>query len=259
MRSGLTHRIFSGIEQLFYPPKCMKCGVYMDTTVQSSATIETCFCDQCLSCGFSLIDKPYCKKCGFKFVQGSSDNHVCQACLKTPLTLGKVRAAALYQGVLKDAIHLFKYQSQLSVAKVFEDLMFQTYEQHFFKDPIDVIMPIPLHKKRLKDRGFNQAFILIRNFKKKYERKWGKQPHWQMDTQSLFRTKKTSPQTGFDIDQRKKNLKGAFAVINEKHIENKHILLIDDVFTTGATCNEAAVQLLKHNALKVDALVLARA
>ena len=137
-------------------------------------------------------------------------------------------------------------------------MMFQTFIRHFETSQIDLIMPVPLHKKKLRERGFNQAFLLIRNFVKLYQQAFEQPPSWKINTISLARIKKTQPQTGFDIDQRKANLKNAFNVVNQKTIDNKYILLIDDVFTTGATCNEAARILLKHGAKKVDALVLAR-
>ncbi|MBU1343652.1 MAG: ComF family protein, partial [Proteobacteria bacterium] len=122
----------------------------------------------------------------------------------------------------------------------------------------DLIMSVPLHTVKLRKRGFNQSFLLIRNFVTFYRQNMEQSPLWKIDSGSLVRVKKTQPQTGFDIEHRKANLKNAFKVVNLKAIEDQHILLIDDVFTTGATCNEAALQLLKHGAQKVDALVLAR-
>jgi len=183
---------------------------------------------------------------------------MCETCLKKPLHLGRVRAALEYKGIIKDAIPLFKYHSKLSLAKVFERLLFQSFLRYFESCLIDLIMPIPLHKKKLRKRGFNQAFFLIRNFVKLYQKTFEKKPFWRIDTRSLVRRKNTDSQTGFDIDQRNSNLKNAFAVVNPEAIEKKHILLIDDVFTTGATCNEAAKTLLKQGAADVDALVLAR-
>jgi len=92
-----------------------------------------------------------------------------------------------------------------------------------------------------------------------YRHRFEQLPPWKIDIESLARTKKTQPQTGFNIEERKRNLKNAFSVILKQRIKNKSILLIDDVFTTGATCDEAAGALLKQGAKKVNALVLARA
>ena len=244
--------------QLFYPLKCLKCGVYIDPDTVVPHTMEACFCDHCMGSGFYPIDKPFCIKCGVQFQKSFNENHVCETCLKTPLKLDRVRASTAYKGIVKDAIPLFKYQSKLSLAKVFEYLLFQTFLCHYARSRIDLIMPVPLHKIKLRERGFNQAFLLIRNFEKTYQKIYQKSPKWKIDIASLVRIKRTDPQTGFDIEQRKKNLRNAFQVVDKKAIENKNILLIDDVFTTGTTCNEAAMELLKKGAKKVDALVLAR-
>ena len=250
-------------EQLLYPLKCLKCGVYLDPDTVTPHTLEACFCDHCMGSGVYPIDSPFCIKCGIQFHQifpsDFNENYVCEACLKSSLRLDRVRAAVVYKGIIKDAIPLFKYQSKLSLVKAFERLMFQTFLRHYSRSQIDLIMPVPLHKKKLKERGFNQAYLLIRNLMKTYQKVYHQPPQWGIDTVSLARVKKTEPQTGFDSEQRKKNLKKAFQVMDKKAIQNKNILLIDDVFTTGATCNEAARVLLKQGAQKVDALVLARA
>lgn len=184
---------------------------------------------------------------------------MCGVCLKTPLKLSRVRAVAEYRGIVQDGIQLLKYHSKTSVAQVFETMMFQAFLEHYEDQPVDLIMPLPLHASRMRKRGFNQAYLLFRNFKRLYRRAFGRAPAFDLDTTSLVRIRKTLPQTGFDIEQRKNNVKDAFQVARPDRIEGKHILLVDDVLTTGATCNEAAKSLLKHGAARVDALVLARA
>lgn len=246
-------------EPFIYPLKCLNCGIYIDPDRVEPHTISACFCDTCMALGFFPIESPFCTKCGIPFHTGPRENHVCGSCLKTPLMLDRVRGAVAYKGIIKNAIPLFKYHSKLSVATVFERLLFEAFVTHYHHLPIDLVMPIPLHRQKLRKRGFNQAFLLIRHFAKQYQQAFGQPPAWEIDTICLVRIKPTQPQTGFDMDQRKANVKDAFAVVNHKAIENRHILLIDDVFTTGTTCNEAAGQLLKHGARKVDALVLARA
>jgi ComF family protein len=221
--------------------------------------MEACFCEHCRASGVCPINEPFCIKCGAPFQNTISENHVCGACLKNPSALGRVRAALAYEGIVKDAIPLFKYQSKLSLARVFEHVLFQSFVRYYSSAGIDLILPVPLHRKKLKKRGFNQAFLLVRNFSKRYQKAYQILPEWQIDTGSLVRIKPTEPQTGFDVEQRKHNLKKAFTVVDKKAIENKHILLVDDVYTTGATCNEAAGELLRNNARTVDALVLARA
>ena len=137
--------------------------------------------------------------------------------------------------------------------------MFDAFEQFYARSSIDRILPIPLYPKKMKQRGFNQSFLLIRNFKKKYTSIYGKKPSWQIDTGTLLRVKSTRPQTGFDFQQRRANLKGVFCVNKKKPIPGENILLMDDVYTTGATCGEAATVLLESGANRVSVLVLARA
>jgi ComF family protein len=172
--------------------------------------------------------------------------------------LDRVRAVAEYKGITKEAIQLFKYHSKLAVARVFEHLLFRAFLDYYATARIDLIMPVPLHRKKLRQRGFNQAYLVIRNFVKLYQHHFGQRPLWRIDMGSLVRLKQTPSQTGFDIEQRKRNLNNAFKVVTQEPIDKQHILLIDDVFTTGATCNSAARELLNHGAEKVDALVLAR-
>ncbi|MFH2060750.1 MAG: ComF family protein [Pseudomonadota bacterium] len=247
------------LKELLYPMKCLKCGIYMEPSQVVPKTLETCFCDHCMSAGFYPIEQPYCSKCGIQLPKSHIDNHVCGICLKTPLNLEKIRATAEYKGIIKEAIPLFKYHSKLSLAKVFEALLFETLLIHFAKDRIDLIIPIPLHRAKLRHRGFNQAFMLARNFKKQFCRHFGSPPAWDIDIHAIDRQKDTDPQTGFDIDQRRNNLKNAFCVAEPERIKDRSILLVDDVLTTGSTCNEAAGLLLRKGAKKVQALVLARA
>ncbi len=259
-------RGFHNLENFLYPLKCLKCGRYINPHRVEPGTIETCFCDTCMKAGFFPVNPPYCIKCGIQFhhtfsheyVIDKSDNHLCHSCIKTPLKAEKARAAVEYKGIIKDAVPLFKYSSKLAAATVFESLLFQAFLKYYSDSRIDLIMPMPLHRTKARKRGFNQTFLMIRNFVKLYRQHFGKNPSWRIDTGSLVRSKKTEPQTGFDIDQRKNNLKNAFKASKPDLIKNRNILLVDDVMTTGATCNEAAMELLRSGAGRVDILVLAR-
>lgn len=255
----IVHNSRYFLRQLFFPYKCLKCGAYLKSTDSESLPLNQCFCTICLGDGIHWIKSGFCTACGMKFASDAGSGHVCGNCLEKPLSLGKVRAALEYKGVIKDAIPLFKYSSKTTLLEVFEPLMFQTFLDFFSTDPIDIIHPIPLHRKKLMERGFNQACLLVRGLEKSYIRQFRRKPDWQLDITLFKRVKRTASQTGFDSVQRRRNLKDAFAVTLPEKVKNRHILLIDDVFTTGATCNEAARVLLRAGAKQVDALVLARA
>jgi len=250
----------------------------MDVDKAAVVRLSACFCDDCFPFDPLGFKSPFCHTCGRIFdriepdsgdpidpvsglVSGRENggNHLCGTCRVTPPLIHKVRAAFQYQGIIKEAIPIFKYQSKLSLARVFETYLFDAFERFFESAAIDLILPIPLHFKKMKLRGFNQSFLLIRNFKKKYRSSHGTNPCWQIDTGTLSRVKSTRSQTGFDIRQRQDNLKGAFAIKGKTTLSGKNILLVDDVYTTGATCKEAARLLLKSGAGRVDVLVLARA
>lgn len=266
--SAYSRFLFNYFEQLLYPLKCLKCGQFIDPEIAGENTLEACFCENCMEAGVYVLAPPFCVKCGRKFGKSSevvshgsddNENHICGSCLKNSFKIERVRAVFEYKGILKDAVPLYKYSSKLAAAKPFELLLFQAFMRWFADSGVQIIMPIPLHISKLRKRGFNQAYMMVRNFKKLYKKENGSEPFWEIDVKSFKRIKKTDPQTGFDIEQRKTNLRNAFDVVDEKKIKDKHILLIDDVFTTGSTCNEAAKQLLEKGAERVDALVLARA
>jgi ComF family protein len=269
-------RLIFAFQTLVFPCQCLKCRTYIDPREQG---FSSCFCDNCLSCEPPGFSPPFCPICGHLFDSASrlgpewepclgsgrenEENHLCQTCLISLPKIKRVRAAFKYDGIIKEAIPLLKYQSKLSLAPVFESCLFDAFDRFFSRASIDRIIPIPLHKKKMKKRGFNQSFLLIRNFKKKYLSLYGEKPEWQIDTATLRRFKFTRPQTGFDIANRRQNLKGAFSLslkkTGKKKVQGENILLVDDVYTTGATCGEAAGVLLNSGAKRVDVLVLARA
>ena len=117
-------------------------------------------------------------------------------------------------------------------------------------DQPDLIVPVPLHIKRLKKRGFNQALLLARIFFPEH--------HHLINFSVLQRKRNTSPQTGMDGKERRRNMKNAFVVVDERSVLGKAVLLIDDVFTTGTTVNECARVLKRSGAKEVKVLTLAR-
>jgi len=222
-----------------------------------TALFSDFFCYNCINeTDFIPFKPPFCIKCGKQFKDQAKGNHLCRECIE--IRIGKVRACGIYQGILRESIHLFKYRGKTGLALPLELMLFRAFEKYFSLDNIDFIMPVPLHRAKLAKRGFNQSFLLIKDFRRLWKLTAGIYPQWKIDYTLLTRTKNTKSQTGFDKNDRKKNIKGAFKVMKPDKIKNKYIILVDDVYTTGSTVGESASVLLDAGALSVDVLVLAR-
>jgi ComF family protein len=155
-----------------------------------------------------------------------------------------------YETIILNAIHQFKYGRDLSIGALLASLMADFSFPDLECRDYSLIIPVPLHIKKLRKRGFNQAIILADAIGKK----------WQIPVNFslLKRCKFTLSQTGLDKKERERNIKRAFEVTDRAKIAGKNILLVDDVYTTGATLNECAKILTKAGAQKVAVLTLAR-
>ncbi|MBF0120875.1 MAG: ComF family protein [Desulfobacterales bacterium] len=163
--------------------------------------------------------------------------------------LNSVRALGVYDNSLMKAIHCFKYKGKLQLKLPLSSLLFYTFLKYFKNEKIDIIIPVPLHKKRFRSRGFNQAFLLIQN--------WTNMLNIIIDRDNLVRKRYTRPQVGLGKIERINNIYEAFTIIDSSIIKDKKILLIDDVYTTGATANECARILISKGATEVNVLTLA--
>jgi ComF family protein len=150
-----------------------------------------------------------------------------------------------------EAIHRLKYGRHTSLSQPLSALVRKTFFESWDGTTVDLLIPVPLHLKRLRQRGFNQAHLLIRG--------WAKQDGMAFDGLTLSRSRWTEPQTALSRKERKKNIRGAFVVKHPERIRGKKIVLVDDVYTTGSTVNECARVLIKAGAAFVDVLTLARA
>jgi len=162
-------------------------------------------------------------------------------------------AYGAYEGVLRDLIHLLKYQRVQSVAPLLGRLMDQAIQDRGLPQDL-LVIPVPLFKGKRRSRGFNQAEAIARAF---VTRHGGKSI--QLDTSSLARIRETASQTGLTRHQRRANIRGAFAVNRPERIQGRNLLVVDDVMTTGTTAGECARVLRRAGARQVFVATIARA
>jgi len=208
------------------------------------------FCSGCWST-IALPGHSRCARCDRPFVStvatSYSPKHVCHSCAERPPSYTKAWTLYPYQAPLRDAICLFKYRGKVSLAAPLARLMIDRLP---VLGSIDLIMPVPLHAGRLREREFNQSLLLADRI--------GRHLGVPVSCADLTRVIPSPAQTTLPRKDRLKNLRGAFAVPRPESITGKRILLIDDVFTTGATVNECAKTLRKAGSGDVFALTLGR-
>ena len=155
-----------------------------------------------------------------------------------------------YEGLIKELIHKFKYNHKKFLIYLFDELMANFAKNYIDINNLDMVVPVPLHRGKLQQRGFDQSLLLSRNL--------SKVSRLPLTYNILARNRDTRQQTGLSKKQRLDNIKGAFSVKDKTTFDNKRVLLIDDVFTTAATANECAVTLKKAGAKSVALLTLAK-
>ena len=208
------------------------------------------FCRRCWE-GITPLHGPVCARCGHPFASPVallySPAHLCGACRLRPPSYTHARSAYPYAPPLREAITLFKYKGKVALANALGDLMWAAW--HDVQD-VDLLMPVPLHPARLREREFNQSLLLVDRLNRRLR--------LPVSHHNLVRRRQTPPQTELTRRQRRQNLRRAFAVLRPDEVAGKRILLVDDVFTTGTTVNECAKPLRKAGAGDVYVFTLAR-
>ena len=161
------------------------------------------------------------------------------------------RAMGKYEETLLEIIHLFKYHGKVSVGEALGRIMAKTRYDSLAIETYSLIIPVPLHPKKLRERGFNQSLVLAKQISKMFS--------ISLDFITLRRVLHTESQVNLSRQERVANVRRAFAVTDRNGIEGKKILLIDDVYTTGSTVKECSEILMKNGAEEVAVLTLARA
>ncbi len=191
---------------------------------------------------------PLCSCCGIEFSIDIQGDNICSSCIELSPEYDCARAVFIYDAGSKNMILKFKHADQPFLLKTF--LPWLSQYGALFRDHTDVIVPVPLHRFRLLKRRYNQAALLAQAL----ARAWGT----VYDPVTLYRRKSTPSQGNMTKSQRAENVSAAFDVRGTKPFSGKRVLLVDDVYTTGATVNACARVLRRAGAAQVNVLTLAR-
>jgi ComF family protein len=176
---------------------------------------------------------------------------LCGDCLLSVFIFDSARSATLHAGVVRKRVHQLKFGGQLHWVRPLAELMERSLRPETSTLCVDMVFPVPLHVKRLRQRGFNQAGLLARSL--------GRRLGLPVSFDCLLRTCWTEPQTRLNREQRLHNVKDAFQIVDPKKVRDRRILIVDDVYTTGTTLNECAKTLRAAGASKVYAVTVCRA
>lgn len=211
---------------------------------------------------------PVCRRCGTPFFSfpearealpiaeggcqpatAPGTEHLCGRCRRRPPVFSYARSAARYGDVVREALHAFKFGGRRALAAPLGALLGET--RHVLPiERVDLLVPVPLHPRRERERGFNQAMLLARRL----EAAWGT----PVGATVLRRTVDTVSQTDVSADRRRANVRGAFALGRPEQVAGRHVLLVDDIMTTGATAVECVACLKRGGAATVGILTVAR-
>jgi len=241
---GMLRRIINGLVDIVYPKTCLACKNRL-----KASSIDNLICVQC----WDKIKKnmpPFCHSCGRHLEKSNFTKNICPACLKIKLHFDRAFSPCAYTDIIKELIHQFKYNNKDYLGLPLSRLMIEFIKEYNLPmDYIDFVVPIPLHKTRLREREFNQAEILSRHIAETFKK--------EMLSGALQRHRHTKRQADLEVNERLLNVQGSFSVTSGAHIKGKNILLVDDVLTTGATSSEAASALKNAGVNIVFVLTLA--
>src|SRR2546426_4205084 len=229
----------SALLDLVFPPFCPVCERRLGEGRRDP------LCGACWQ-ALERIAPPWCRRCG----QPLSIEGLCGECRRRRRPFAYARAAVRYGPIAREALHAFKFGGRRALAAPLADLLAGLGLRALPGAAPDLLVPVPLHPRRERERGYNQSALLA----KRLGRGWGV----PVATDALGRALATAPQTDLDAAARRKNVRGAFTVRRPELVVGRHVLLVDDILTTGATVGECARCLTSAGAAAVGVLTVAR-
>ncbi len=239
----MIQHIITGLCDLVFPRNCFICHNQIPTQNSQEGV-----CPDCLRC-MRMNFPPFCQKCN-RHLQGPYVAALCHNCRTYKPHFDFAWGACLYTAHLKKMIHSFKYGQKTMLRHTLANLMISHVKKYSLDiQQFDLLIPIPLHPTRQRERGYNQAFCLAQGLSKYYK--------IPLKPNILKRVEHTKNQTSLSRKDRWTNLTSAFKMSTPSNVNNKSILLIDDLLTTGATSSQAAQTLKEAGANTVGVLTLA--
>lgn len=233
--------LWDALLNLVFPQeaRCPLCGAAGNDTI----------CDLCRRILLAFRSRGVCLRCGRYPADGEVPRGaLCPTCQKQAWPFVMARGAGPFENLLRDAIHRFKYRGQRKLAPVLGGLMVEAALADASFKGVEVCVPVPLTRARLIERGFNQAELLA----VEVGRRLGLEV-----VAALARVRETPPQAGLRREERARNIEGALVPVETKRIRGRRVLLVDDVFTTGATAAAGSRALLRGGAHEVYVLTAA--
>lgn len=226
------------LKNLLYPTqtKCIICNeeIFIDN--------DFCICPSCML-NMPHILENFCKVCGRKVV---GEGKICEHCKTIKFKFKIARAPFFYTGNIRNAIYKLKYDNSKYLAPYFSKILFNYYNSCEDFTDIDIITCVPIYKTRLKKRGYNQSELLLESFIETNK----------VNTKILEKIKDTGSQTEKSYKERFATLENSFVVLDKDIVKKKNVLVIDDIFTTGATTNTISEALINAGAKSVKVLTL---
>ena len=210
----LLNKALIFFEKILYPQCCVFCGKIIDKTI----------CEEC--------ERKYNLEVKYKYIKKIQEN----VYFENQMYLFE------YRDIVRKIIIDYKFRDKSYLYKYFSEKIIKNKKICRILKSYDIIIPVPIHKKRKNERGYNQSELIVRNLVDKFE-------HLKMENRAIRKIKNNKKQSSLNKEERLKNVQNVYEVINKERIENKRIILFDDIYTTGNTVNEIS-KLLKQNGVK---------
>lgn len=237
----MLRRAGEAVLSLFYPPHCAECG--------SDTPGGEHLCAKCAE-GAKKIGAPFCRQCSQPFDGDITGSFTCSNCADRKFHFDCAVAPYRADGVVREFIHRFKYERQYHLRHQLAAWAAAGLDDDRIRSQsFDAFVPVPLHPARRREREFNQAEVIAGLLSRRAGVPLRK---------AIQRTRFTTTQTRLDRQERMENLRGAFRVRHPPAVQDRHLILVDDVFTTGSTVEECARVLIEAGAASVRALTVAR-